>query len=251
MTMRIIDAHAHNWSIFAEAKVLHQALERFEVDWIVLLSDLTGGVYPSAEEIAAANDRTLGLMRQFPDRVIGFCYVNPAYERHAVEEFRRCFDAGMLGLKLWVATLCTDPRVFPVVEACLEVNAPIVVHTWHKSTGNLPHESRPTDMAALAERYPEGRFQMAHIGGDWEFGCKAVRHCPNVKVDFAGTVNEWGAYEMALRELGEDRIVFGTDQPADYLLNLGRVRQGDYSDAIKQKILATNFEAMLPRPLPH
>ncbi|HIE51849.1 MAG TPA: amidohydrolase [Armatimonadetes bacterium] len=249
--MRIIDAHVHNWSVFADPKVLIQALDRFAIDWVVLLSDLTGGPYPAPEEVTAANERTLALMRRCPERIIGFAYLNPAYPKHAGEELRRCFEAGMMGVKLWVATKCNDPQVFPVVEAAIELGMPLVVHTWNKITGNLPHESRPTDLADLARRYPEARFQMAHIGGDWEFGCKAIRDCPQVKVDFAGTVNEWGAYEMALRELGEDRIVFGTDMPADYHLNLGRVLQGNYPEEVKQKILADNFEALLPRPLPH
>jgi hypothetical protein len=92
---------------------------------------------------------------------------------------------------------------------------------------------------------------MAHIGGDWEYGVKAIRDCANVRVDFAGSVNEWGAYEMAVRELGEDRVIFGTDMPADYLENLGRVLQGSFPDDVQAKILAGNFEATLPRGLEH
>jgi predicted TIM-barrel fold metal-dependent hydrolase len=125
----------------------------------------------------------------------------------------------------------------------------MLVHTWRKSTGNLPNESTPTDMAALARRYPEGRFQMAHFGGDWEFGLRAIRSCPNVWADFSGSVNEYGAYELAIELLGEDRIVFGTDLPADFHLNLGRVLQGGWPSATLQKILAGNFESLLGRPL--
>ena len=49
---------------------------------------------------------------------------------------------------------------------------------------------------------------MAHMGAQFEHGLHAVADCPNVAVDYAGTVNEKGAYETALRLLGPDRIVF-------------------------------------------
>jgi hypothetical protein len=250
--MRIIDAHAHQWNVFQDISVLKRFLDRNpDLRWVLLLSDLRGGYWPSPEEIEASNASTLRYVREIPDRLLGYCYVNPVYSQHAVEEFARCFDAGMLGLKLWVATRCSDPRNFPVIEAAIARGAPILAHTWRKSTGNLYSESTPLDMADLARRYPEGKFHMAHIGGDWEFGIRAIRHCSNVRVDFAGSVNERGAYEMAVWELGEDRVIFGTDLPADYLENLGRVLQCGFPEMTQAKILAGNFEAMLPRGLPH
>jgi uncharacterized protein len=251
--MRVIDAHAHPYNAFREVEALKRFLDRQpDLRWMLLLSDLQGGFWPLPEEVEASNQTTLRFLREIPDRLLGFCYVNSIYPEHAVEEFKRGFDAGLLGVKLLVATRCNDPRGFPVVEAAIERCAPILQHTWNKATGNLCSESTPGDMAELARRYPEGKFQMAHIGGDWEFGIKSIRDCPNVKVDFAGSVNECGAYEMAVRELGEDRVIFGTDLPgADYLENLGRVLQCRFPEGVQAKILAGNFEAMLPRALPH
>lgn len=249
--MRVIDAHLHQWSRFADRATFRRFLDlNPEVRWLVLASDLRGGCYPSAVEVAESNRSTLGYMAEFPDRVQGWCYVNPRWES-AVDELRRGLDAGLLGLKLWVATRCSDPVTFPVVEAAVAAGVPMLVHTWRKSSGNLAEESLPTDMAALARRYPEGRFLMAHLGGEWEFGVRAIRDCPNVWVDFCGTVNEYGAYELAVEELGEDRVVFGSDAPADFHSNLGRVLQGGGSEATRAKILAANFETLLGRKLPH
>jgi predicted TIM-barrel fold metal-dependent hydrolase len=249
--MKVIDAHAHQYGVFEDINVLRRHFERNpELRWVVLLSDLRGGCWPTPEEVEASNESTLRYLGEIPDRLLGFCYVNPIYSSHAVEEFVRRFEAGMLGLKLWVATRCNDPRNFPVVEAAISRGAPILAHTWHKVTGNLYSESEPTDMADLARRYPEGKFVMAHISGDWEYGIKAIRELPNVRVDFAGSVNERGAYEMAVRELGEDRVIFGTDLPANYLENLGRVLQCGFPGTVQAKILAGNFEAILPRALP-
>ena len=68
-------------------------------------------------------------------------------------------------------------------------------------------------------------------------------------VDFSGTINEYGAYELAVQELGEDRVVFGTDLPADFHGNLGRVLEGNWPQVTLRKILCDNFEAMLGRKL--
>ena len=250
MTLRIIDAHAHQWSLFADIEAVRRFLDRTpELRWLVLASDLRGGYYPSEVEIAESNRSTLRYMKKFPDRVQGWCYVNPRW-KSATDELKRGLDAGLLGLKLWVATRCTERHTLGVVEAAIAARVPILVHTYHKATGNLAHESEPRDMAALAEQYPEGRFLMAHMGGDWEYGIRAVRHLRNVWVDFAGTINEYGAYEMAVEELGPDRVVFGTDLPCDFQYNLGRVLQGNWPRRVLRRILAANFEEMLGRSLP-
>lgn len=245
--LRIIDAHAHQWDWLADPAHMGRFLERNpELHQVVLASDLRGGWYPSPEEVAESNRSTRRMMDLFPDRVQGWCYVNPRWPS-ACDELRRGVESGLLGLKLWVATRCSDPVTFPVVETAIGLGVPVLVHTWRKATGNLAHESLPTDMAELARRYPEGRFLMAHLGGDWEFGVRAIRHCPNVWADFSGTVNEYGAYELAVAELGEERVVFGSDLPADFHTNLGRVLQGGRSRRMLERILAGNFEALLGR----
>lgn len=249
--LRIIDAHLHQWSIFSNFSNIGKFLDQNpEVHWLVLASDLRGGYYPSEQEIYDSNQSTLRAMDMFSDRIQGWCYVNPRWNS-ARKELWRGLDAGLLGLKLWVATRCSDPLTFPVVETAIEAGVPILVHTWKKATGNLAHESLPVDMAVLARRYPEGRFLMAHMGGEYENGIRAISDCPNVWVDFAGTISEYGAYEMAVRELGEERVVFGTDLPADFHTNLGRVLQGNWPTETLEKILATNFETLLGRQLPH
>lgn len=250
MTLRVIDAHTHQWSSLADPVEFGNFLERVpEVRWIILASDLQGGYYPAEEEVAESNRSTLRMIGHFPDRVKGWCYVNPAWPS-ACDELQRGLDHGLIGLKLWVATRCNDPITFPIVETAIAAGVPMLVHTWRKMTGNLANESLPTDMAELARRYPEGRFLMAHFGGQWEFGLRAIEELPNVRADFSGTINEYGAYETAVKRLGEDRVVFGTDLPADFFGNLGRVLQGGWPEHVQDKILSRNFEQLLGYALP-
>lgn len=72
--LKIIDAHTHQWAIFADRNNLARFLDRTpQVRWLILASDLQGGFYPSEDEIAASNASTLGCMAQFPDRISGYC----------------------------------------------------------------------------------------------------------------------------------------------------------------------------------
>src|SRR5438067_1859053 len=120
--MRIIDAHVHQWNVFADLANMRRFLDRNpELAWIVLASDLRGGYYPSEAEVAESNRSTLRYMQEFPDRIQGWCYVNPAWPS-AMDELRRGLDAGLLGLKLWVATRCTAPCTLKVIQAAVEAD---------------------------------------------------------------------------------------------------------------------------------
>jgi len=237
---KIWDMHVHNWGCFASPDVLSRHLEETHVDRVTLLGPLEGGVNPSPAEVARSNDRTLAFVERFAPRVNGLCYINPEYPEHALAEWGRCRSRGLIGLKIWVATLCDDAKLEPVLQEVLAQQCPVLIHAWRKVDGNLPGESSADHVARLAARYPTGKFIMAHMAGDWEYGLKAVRHLPNVSVDFAGTVNEAGAYEMAVSELGDDRILFGTDGPADFFHCLARVRHATISMNSKRKILFEN-----------
>ena len=66
--------------------------------------------------------------------------------RKGIEEY------GMEGMKLWVATYCDDPRVFPLVEKCIDYNIPILVHSFHKAVGQLEFETTGIHTANLAQK---------------------------------------------------------------------------------------------------
>jgi hypothetical protein len=207
---------------------------------------------PTVDQCIRANDLVLKYRDLYPDLLYGFCYVNPLHGQQAVDELRRCVAVhGMVGLKLWIACKCSDPKVFPLVEEATNLGVPVLQHTWRRTGGNFVGESYPEDMAILAERYPQARLLMAHMGLIWKPGIDAIKAYPNVCVDTSGFDPETGSMEYAVKELGVDRVLYGSDGPGrDILCQIGKVASADLADAEREKIFHLNAEKMiLPVPL--
>jgi predicted TIM-barrel fold metal-dependent hydrolase len=189
-------------------------------------------------------------MQRFPDRVLGYCHVNPGYGRDALEEIRRCVaDRGFMGIKLYNDYRATEPVVWPVVELAIELRVPILHHAGHAAWLSPP-QPRITDgghLAELARRYPEAMIICGHVsgGGDWEWTIKALRNAPTVYLDTSGSVIDEGITEMAAGVLGSDRLLFGCD--LSMTASVGRIRAAALSDEDKRKILGGNMQRILAR----
>ena len=168
----------------------------------------------------------------------------------SLAELDRCVrDGPMVGVKLWVARHCNTPELDPIVKRATELKAPVLQHTYLKATGNLPGESTPTELAELARRHPEACFIGAHTGGDWEMGMRAIRDCRNVSADLCGSDPTAGLTEMAVRELGAERVLYGSDAGGrSFASQLGKVLGADIPESAKRLILGENFKRLL-RPI--
>lgn len=202
---------------------------------------------PSPEEFRNQNDEVLQALSHWHDRAFGFVYLNPKHVKESLAELDRCVrDGPMVGVKLWVAQHANAPELDPIVERAAELNAVIFQHTWIKATGNLPGESTPMDLAALAARHPKASLICGHTGGDWELGIRAVRSQKNVAVDLAGGDPAAGITEMAVRELGAERVIYGSDAGGrSFASQLAKVQGADVPDAAKKLILAGNLKRLL------
>ena len=148
--------------------------------------------------------------------------------------------------KLWVAAHADAPQLDPIVERATELKAVIFQHTWIKITGNLAGESTPMDLVALAKRHPTAKIICGHTGGDWEQGIRAVRAQPNISVDLGGGDPVAGITEMAVRELGPERVLYGSDAPGrSFASQLAKVHGAEIPDEAKRLILAANLKRLL------
>ncbi|MGH2351138.1 MAG: amidohydrolase family protein, partial [Chloroflexota bacterium] len=261
----LLDVHAHPPRDRSQLPAYLAALERF--DSRVLLSELGGPRrrdwvhVPEVEHWQEGNAGSAELVRRYPDRLLGYCYVNPAHGREALEEMERRLVGEpeiFAGLKLWVAVRCSDPCLDPIMELCAAHGVPVLQHTWMKvgdggpGSGNLPGESTPADLLALARRHPRVKFFGGHIGGDWEWGVAALKQVDNVWLDIAGGDATGGYMDLALREVGAGRIVFGTDVPGRSIPSqLAKVLALDLPDHDLERILWRNAVDVLGDRLPN
>ena len=244
-----IDAHAHVGVPFDKPKRTRHLLDladRFGIQWLWISMGPLVHYSPTQRQVRESNDHVLRLMKRWPNRFVGYCYLNPKHGRACRRELLRCVKAGMRGIKLWMACACDSPLVFPIVEDAIELGQPIMQHTWKITAGNEKNHSQPQQMANLAARFPQATFIMAHAGGNWDYGVRAIHPYPNVLIDTSGGNPTQGIVEMALRRLGPNRIIFGSDASGrSFASQLAKIHGAAISPRARRMILHDNAAALL------
>ena len=117
------------------------------------------------------NDFVAGEVAKYPDRLIGFCGINPLFES-AVAETNRCLDLpGMVGVKLHMAGSGIDMTDQDQVSAVAAVfatadkrDAPVLLHVGTEYGLEIDTEG-VTNLAFVVGEYPEVRLAYAHCAG--------------------------------------------------------------------------------------
>ena len=248
----IWDAHCHLTSLEGETPEdrftqLLKFADRLGVERVVLSLGFTIYPDPSPQQLREENDQVLRVLRRWPDRVFGLVYLSPNQLEFSLQEFDRCVrDGPMVGIKLLTAKRCSAPELDPIVERALTLKAPILQHTWLKIGGNEPGESTPYDVVELARRHPQLSIICGHTGGDWERGIRIVRSAGNVSICLAGFDPTSGVVEMGVRELGAERLVYGSDGGGrSFASQLAKVMGADIPETARRLILGGNLRRML------
>lgn len=194
-------------------------------------------------------------LERWPTLLLGMIQLNANDVRASLDALDRWVrDGPMLGAYFPGggpgAVTCTNRNVEQLVERIAELKGVVMQHTWFKTGGKQgPGESTPAELAELASRFPDQKFICAHAGGEWQRGIRAVRAAPNILVETSGFDATAGFIEMALRELGPRRIVFGSHLPSRSLgTELGKIVGAEVSEDEKKRILGENFRNLL-RPI--
>lgn len=202
---------------------------------------------PDPDSMRRDNDAVLRAIAAFPDQALGFVYLNPNHPEASMSELERCVaDGPMVGVKLWIASRCSAPRLDPLIERAAALQAVVFQHTWFKTNGNQPGESTPLDLVDLARRHPATPLICGHTGGDWERGLRAIRQQPNLFADLAGSDPCAGFTEMAVRELGTPRVLYGSDAGGrSFASQLAKVHGAAIPEADKDRIFHGNLRELL------
>ena len=248
----IIDIHVHprlDEPPEATVRNLIERGQRLGIGRMLLLGDvLHFGPDPDQQQVQRINDQTLDLVDRWPDYFLGLCYLNPAHPPRFLEtEIERCLaNPRIKGVKLEVEVNARDPRLTPIMAQLESRQAILLHHAWYKTVGKVHDESTPADIAELAGRWPGVRLVMAHLTAGGPRGVQDVKPHPNVYVDTSGSQPFSGIVEYGVRELGADRLLFGSDAPGrDFSAQLGRIYGAALDETDKERLLRTNAERVL------
>ena len=253
--MRIWDLHCHiagsglsrDPTPEGRLATLVELADRMGIERLCVYMGMRFSPDPSPSDMRRDNDEVLRAIERFPDRAFGFVYLNPKHTDASLAELERCVAKGpMVGVKLWIAERCSAAELDPIIRRAGELKAVIFQHTFYKITGNGPGESTPDDFAELAARHPDVPLICGHTGADWERGIEAIRHLGNAYADLAGSDPVAGFTEMAVRELGAERVIFGSDAGGrSFASQLGKVFGARLPDSTKQLIFCGNLKRLM------
>ena len=254
--MKIYDAHAHLMLDLPGEPWYHcrPQLDRGEELYGIskyYISTIDGpAYYPDPDCLRRCNDMTYDYMLERPELVRGMAYLNCKNKpEETLDELKRCVDRGFVGVKLWVSQYCDDPCVDPLAEKLIELDMPMLLHVFYKSVGCVADETRANHVRNLAERYPELKIIMAHLGGDVFHAMRVIKDCKNVYVDNSGSRGGGPDMKFAYDMVGADRLMFGSDSPIDAAPSLGQILDLDISDEEKEKMLWKNAHKLFKEDL--
>jgi hypothetical protein len=250
--LRIWDLHSHlngfeGATPSAKAAEMIRFADRMGVERMCIYMGYPFSYDPSPDDLRAQNNQVLEALRVGRERMLGFVYLNPNYLEFSLAEFDRCVrDGPMVGVKLWVAKRAAAKELDLIVDRAAALKAVVFQHTWLKTGGNLAGESTPLDVAELARRHPSTQIICGHTGGNWELGIRAVRGVPNVMLDSAGSDPTAGFVEMAVREVGAERILYGSDIGGrSFASQLAKVMGANVSEEARSRIFGGNLRQLL------
>jgi hypothetical protein len=245
-----VNGKRQNWGWNDNDKII-DAADRLGIDKLCCSIPIMKGM-PNPKEVKECNDDVLDCMKRYHNRILGYCFVNPADWEKALLEIDRCImQNNMIGIKLYNQLKCSDPIVYPVVEKAIEFGIPILIHAGYLTdppqAQNQPNLSHAGDFAELSKEYPEAMLIEAHIGGggDWEWAIKSLKNSPNVYLDTSGSVIDEGIIEMAVKELGIERLVFGTDMTMEG--GVGKILGAKLTDLQREMIFWKNMQSILDK----
>jgi predicted TIM-barrel fold metal-dependent hydrolase len=171
-----------------------------------------------------------------PDRILPFGWVDPHLGIDAGREtIRRCVeDYGFHGVKMNGAQnefFIDDPELsLPLIEAIAETGKLLAFHVG----ADAFEKTHPFRVAKVARMFPDLTILIAHMGGvgHKDISAAAIEfaaECPNLML--IGSAVRTGAILKAVRELGPERVCFGSDTPFE-LMHVERARYEAMLDGV-------------------
>ena len=233
---------------------LLDAMDANEVDKSVIF----GFPWKNPEIFQMHNDYIMETVQKYPHRFTGLGCFDPSAE-NAVAEAERCLEGGLSGigeLAFYRAGIDESAlkQLAPIMKICTDRDLPILIHT-NEPVGHAYHGKTPVTLAqiySLIKRFPETKIVLAHWGGGLFFYCLMKREVKealkNVFFDTAASpfLYEPEIYQLAVRLVGADNILFGSDYPLlPPVRYLSEIRDTGLTNSQIEKICGGNAKKLL------
>jgi uncharacterized protein len=273
---RVIDAHSHigemdAWAFynlkepvkctvyeFADAGAYLGHLDRLGVERGLILPNY--GI-PVQSQPFSLNDLVLDSVQK-NDRLVGGLWVSflPQNKEMTLKSLERASEAGIVALKTtFLLGGNPDPNSWDdetkeIAEACLAAaeEHDLTFH-FHTSPGGT---SDINNYIPLVEKYGKRiKIYLVHFGGGVSGHIKLVPQFLDwveegyrVYCDTTWTVGfgaRWLMTEIERRGVGEDRVLFASDEPwSDFWSEYWKINGAPVSDELKQRVFYQNFEQL-------
>lgn len=247
--LHIVDSHDHlgPWSNFrvsqrGSIESLVRRCDQIGIDRVTLTAHASIG-----PDMRRGNDLVLDAVTRFPQRAAGYVTVKPCGEEEMLEELRFFFGKrGFVGVKLHPdlhGRQVADPVYDPAYAFADARRLPVLIHTW--GARNV------LDIDALAARYKNASFIVAHLGGApdaLDTALQTIARRDNVFGDTALSAAPMGNIDYAISKIGAEKLLFGTDMPFyDPCFTLARVLAAGLTQRELQCVLGGNFTRLCAR----
>jgi uncharacterized protein len=238
----IIDAHCHmgyfrNFHIpYNDVHGMIKTMDSYGID-IACVTHHAG----ISSDFRLGNDFVIEAKELYPERIVGYCTINPNYPNEILGELERCVDdhrfrAVKVHPELHDNYPLDGKNYRPMWEFAAERELPLLSHTYFAGD-SLEVFGR------LAKEYPTVTILLGHLGFDkgLDQAIELVQQHPNIVMDLTGPVQFAGIVERAVKGVGADRVVYGSDIPfRDAATQLGNILYADLKREDKEKVLGLN-----------
>jgi predicted TIM-barrel fold metal-dependent hydrolase len=194
------------------------------------------------------NESVARLIAAHPTRFLGWIFLNPRNNPWVLDELERWRSVpGMVGIKLhphW-----HDYRtelLTPLLRRAEELRMPVLLHLGFGKRG---------DFRTMSERFPKLTLICAHAGFPFYKDLWAYKGaCPNLHVDLSSPYIDEALARAAVKAMGPERCLYGTDSPYgfhaedgsyDYGEIKGWIERMPVTSAEQARIFGGNFQAIL------
>lgn len=246
--MAVIDVHTHldndpYRETFQTAHTLVNRLDKYGMDASVIMPN----PLDSVQRIEYPNNLILEAIRKYPNRLIGFCCVNPLFKARAVKEVERCLNLGFKGVGEIVADTwqipADDELLISLIRSLDRFDVPILVHS------SDTRYSSPEVIGRLVSEFPEKKMIIGHMGTWNRLVDEVISIAKRYKKVYLDTAFAESSemIRKAIAELGAERILFGSDSFKDEELEkeMGKIKALNLTAREKRLIMGENAARLL------